>query len=149
MEPGRVRGAWVRRVAMAFLVAFLPGCARPPDFPTGSVESVDIELNAWGTRQKAARARSADAGKIEALLAVLRKAKLTEDHKCGDTGRLTFRRKDGSEVKFGILAGHDERYHEFRAYKGSGYRIFRVQRAPFLKAMRDLNAGDLDLGKAG
>jgi hypothetical protein len=131
----------------AFLVACLAGCAaKPPDLPVGSVEAVEIQLDNWGEHQKATKASSADAAKIEALLAVLRSAEATRDHKCGDSGQITLRRKGGGEVKLGILAGHDPRYYEFRFYQGDSYGIFRVQRVPFMKAMADFGVGGLNPG---
>ena len=141
---------WVRcalRVAAAFLVACLAGCtAKPPDLATGSVEAVAIQLDARAERQKAAKASSADAAKVEALLHILRSADATRDHKCGDSGQITLRRKDGGELKIGILAGHDLRYYEFRVYQGSSYGIFRVKRVPFLKAIADFGVEGLDPG---
>ena len=136
------------RIVAALLVACLVGCAgKGPDLPAGNVETVDIRLDDWGQNQKAAKVSSTDAAKVRALLAVLRSAKPTEDHKCGDSGKLTLRQKGGGAVEIGILAGHDLRFYEFRVYRGESYEIFRVERAPFLKAMAAFRVGELDPGR--
>jgi hypothetical protein len=117
-----------------------------PDFKPEGVESVKVRLRDWGDQQKAAEIESSDSVLVGSLLAIFRSAQRTNDHKCGETGTITLRRKDGSETSLGILAGHDQQYYEFRAHHGTGYDIFRVERAPFLRAMRAMGAGELDPG---
>src|SRR5262249_2966339 len=57
-----------------------------------------------------------DAAKVGALLALSSdQHQWLQDDKCGDSGQITLRLKDGGEVKIGILAGHDPRCYEFRA----------------------------------
>ncbi len=128
-------------IVFALFRAFAP---RPPLLPKDSIESVAIALEETPNRQQPANISSTDKGKIEALAAVLRRAEPAEDHKCGDGGIITFRFKDGSETRLGILAGHDPRYYEYRAYTKRGYSIFRVERDAFMLAMGKLGIARLD-----
>jgi hypothetical protein len=85
-------------------------------------------------------------GKAGNVQKIIPSAKESEDHKCGDSGQIILCRKNNSEVKIGILAGHDLQHYELRIYQGHSYDIFRVNRIPFLKAMADLGVGELDPG---
>lgn len=140
-------------VFAAAVLAVAGGCSRGPTaLPADAVEveEVEVELFEWRDQQKSAKVASRDAKTIEALLAALRNAEETKDHKCADSGRITLRLKDGGARKLGILAGHDKRHYEFREYTEDGrerYKIFRVEREPFLKAMQGLGATDLDPGR--
>jgi hypothetical protein len=116
------------------------GSAQHPEFAQGSIETVTIKLDA------SKRVSTRDPEKIETLLAALRHAQATNDHKCGDSGQIVLRKKRGDEVKLGILAGHNQRYYEFRLYRGTSYDIYRVERKPFLKGMEDLGLTELDPG---
>jgi hypothetical protein len=141
----RVQCGW--RVVAAVLGVCLPGCAaKPPYLTARDVEAVEIQLENWREQQKAAKVSSTDAAKIDALLALLRSGEPTRDHKCGDSGQITLRRRDGNEVKIGILAGHDRRYYELRVYRGSSYEVFRVERVPFLKEIGAFGVEGLDPG---
>lgn len=128
-------------VAMLSLFLFT-GCPdKPAAFDPGAVESVDVSLmDQWGGRQKGAAASTREPHKVEALVAVLRKARPTDDHKCADSGRITLHRSEGETLEIGILAGHNSNYYEFRAYRNSdrGYDMYRIKREPFLEAMAAL-----------
>jgi hypothetical protein len=131
------------RILLALVVALVPGCGGPPPIvASADVEALDIHLDAWGEEQKAAAVSTRDAGKIDALLAVLRTGGGASDHKCGDGGTITLRLRGGGETKIGILAGHDAGFYEFRVYPktGSGYDLYRVKRGPFLEAMAGAGA---------
>lgn len=153
--PNRKLFLWVSAATLLVLcvvgVGYLVWAPRPPDIAPGSVEIVEIELRAVTSRQKADKASSRDPMKIETLLALLRKGKATDDHKCGDSGKVLIRKKDGSELKIGVLAGHDVKNYEFRVYQSglySQYDIFRVERPAFLKAIADFGiTTELDPGK--
>jgi hypothetical protein len=148
MSPTCSQARCAPHAVVALLVAGLAGCAaKPPDFAAGSIEVVEIKLSGLAKRQKAAEIRSTDAAQITALLDVLRSAVATRDHKCANSGQIALSQKEKGEVRIGILAGHDEQHYEFRLYRGGSYDIFQVERAPFLKAMADLGAGELDLGE--
>jgi len=136
-------------ILFALATILIPGCVgTSPAVAMEDVEAIDIHLDTWGERQKAADTSTQDAGKIEGLLAVLRTAARTTDHKCGDTGTITLRLRGGAKKKIGILAGHDARYYDFRVYRGTGerYDMYRVKRAPFLEAMAGVGANGLDHG---
>jgi hypothetical protein len=115
----------------------------PPD----SVESVEIKLTSWLGRQDDDKVTSSDATKINTLLGLIRDARATSDHKCGDSGKIVLHCKDGEQIKLGILAGHDEDYYEFRAYRNDSSDIFRVERKAFVEALRDFGVAKLDLGR--
>jgi hypothetical protein len=115
------------------------------EFAAGSVDQIEIQLDDLAEHQKAEHTTSGDKGKIETLLTILRSAKPTKDHKCADSGKITLRlKKDGTKLELGILAGHDAQFYEFRAYHNGRYDIFRVPRAPFLKAIEAFGVGKLN-----
>ena len=130
-------------VALAFVL--LRRDDPPPVPPPGSVASVDVDLAAIPERQSAFATTSVDGPRVEALAAVARAGKAAEDHKCSDSGSLTFHQKDGSVVVLNLLAGHDRRYYEFRT-TGVQDGIYRVDRAPLQQALSALGAGPLDPG---
>jgi hypothetical protein len=113
-----------------------------PNRPTRNarnVESVTITLRKSdprpeypGYEQEPAEVTTADPALIHPLLDVFRRARRGEEHKCGSSGTITIRRTDGGVEELRILAGHDERYYEYRM----GSRINRVPREPFLAALR-------------
>lgn len=138
--------------ASALLVAFVLVVARhdagppPPLPPPGSAATVEVDLVAIPERQAAFATTSADVPGIEALAAVARAGKAVEDHRCPESGTLTFRQKDGSAFVLNLLAGHDRRYYEFRTSPGLGYGLYRVDRPLLQQALSALGAGPLDPG---
>ncbi|MDR3619885.1 MAG: hypothetical protein P4L85_11095 [Paludisphaera borealis] len=137
--------------AAALLLAvglFQGGATRLPtaSLPSGSVASVDVALDAIYERQSAFAATSADAPKVEAVAAAVRRAMRVEEHKCATSGRLTFHKKDGWTVAFDLLAGHVGRYYEFRVSAGAEPGTYRVDRQPLQQALSALGAGPLDPG---
>lgn len=143
----------IRRLALvAVLVsaAFYFWPAKPaPLLPILQVKSLDIEIRKLdGNEFRWKSSSSTDVVRIQTLLQVMQTAKGTSDHKCGDSGRLSFQLESGPPLKIGILAGHDADYYEYRVYQANerGYDIFKVDRAEFLQAMNDLGQLDLDLG---
>lgn len=147
MKPSGSRIRCERLFVLVCLSACIAGCtAKPFNLPADDIEAIEIQLKAVPARQKAAKVSSKDKNKIKALLAVLRSAEETRDHKCGDSGQIILKRKDKGESKIGILAGHNESYYEFRVYEAKHYRIFRTERDSFQEAMADLGVGDLDPG---
>jgi hypothetical protein len=133
----------MRRVLLLPVVATglaLAGCSSQfPEFAKESVEEVKIH-------EGGVKVSSRDPAKIESLLAALRDAQATKDHKCGDSGEVFLGKKGGEEIRLGILPGHNDQYYEFRLYRGRGYAIYRVQREGFLKAMAALGVKNLDPG---
>jgi hypothetical protein len=137
---------------VVFVVGFAPRLAdvlwppQPPALVSGEIATVDVNVFPIADRP-AAHVSNAEQPKIEALAQVLRAGTLVEDHKCGNTGRISFRFTDGHGLEVGILAGHDGRFYEYRLYAPSGgYSVFRVDRKPFLTAMANLGLPELDLG---
>lgn len=62
-------------ILFALATILIPGCVgTSPAVAMEDVEAIDIHLDTWGERQKAADTSTQDAGKIEGLLAVLRTA---------------------------------------------------------------------------
>jgi hypothetical protein len=106
---------------------------------------VELQATPEG-REPTTRASSTDGARIEAIAAVLRRGQRVEDHKCSDTGRVTFRLKDDSATEIGLLEGHDRRFSEYRAYSGGGHGIFRVDRRALSGAMSGLGVGHPDAG---
>jgi hypothetical protein len=110
---------------------FLPN---RPTLNAGKVESITVTLPKYdpnpgypGHGQEAATITTDDPALIQPLLDVFRRAKRGEEHKCGSSGTITIRRKDGDVEELHILPGHDERYYEYRF----GGRMNRVSREPF------------------
>ena len=101
-----------------------------PNRPTRDarkVESVNIRLGKYkensdfgpGYEQEPAEVTTDDPALIQPLLAVFRRAKRGEEHKCASSGTVTIRRADGDVEELHILPGHDERYYEYRMAAGS------------------------------
>jgi hypothetical protein len=122
-----------------------------PSIPTTSadnVASVEVHLEGFtgnkddpGNRLEEATVTIADPTQLQALLTVLATARRCSEHKCGNSGTITIRKKDGAEEVLGILPGHDGKYYEFRY----GSRINRVNREPFLAVMKSLGVGQVKL----
>jgi hypothetical protein len=125
-------------MALLAMLAYQALSPRPPSLPAGSIAALDIEIEGTPRGPGAVKITSADRSKIESLAAVLRQATSAGDHKCSSTGKLTFAMKDGSAAFFGFLPGHDRRYYEFRAPSENGYKVFRIDRRAFLRAMAAL-----------
>ncbi|HEV3144199.1 MAG TPA: hypothetical protein VGZ47_09970, partial [Gemmataceae bacterium] len=93
-----------------------------PSVPSASpdqVASVEVLLIEDGYKdkpnyQKGATITTTDPAQIRALLDVFSGAERASEHKCGDSGVITIRTKDGRVEKFGILPGHNEAYYEYR-----------------------------------
>jgi hypothetical protein len=87
--------------------------------------------------------------KIKTLFDALATGTPTSDHKCGDSGRITIKRKSGSDVRIAILAGHNPDYYEYRLFNdgASGYKMFRTPRKPFVAAMNGLGFAKIDEGR--
>jgi hypothetical protein len=117
-----------------------------PLMPPGSVATVDVVLVEVFERQSAFSTTSADGPKIDALAAVVRRASLVEEHRCPESGSLTFRKKDGWVVRLDLLAGHDGGYYEFRVGQGAEPGTYQVDRASLQRALSALGAGPLDPG---
>jgi hypothetical protein len=118
---------------------FLPN---RPTLDAEKVESVTVSLWKYpdrpevgpGFRQDEVLVTTTDPAVIQPLLDVFRTARRAEEHKCGSSGTITIQRTDGAVEELSILPGHDEPYYEYRM----GSRISRVDREPFLAALRAL-----------
>jgi hypothetical protein len=150
--PVRV-ARWVGRhpflvlLVVTFLVLLglgLDWCYLPnhPTLHAEKVESVTVRLGKYnpnpgfgpGYEQEPAQVTTDDPALIQPLLDAFRTAKRGEQHNCGDSGVITVRRTDGIVEEVLILPGHDERYYEYRL----GSRINRIDRGPFLEALKAL-----------
>lgn len=147
-----IRYVAIGACCIVFVVVFarrLPDVLRPPKPPalvSREIATVDVNVYPLADRQ-AAHVSTAEQPKIEALAQVLRSGTLVEDHKCGDTGRISFHFTDGHALELGILAGHDDRFYEYRLYAPSGdYSVFHVDRRPFLTAVANLGLPELEAG---
>ncbi len=132
-------------MALVAILAYQALGPRPPSLPAGSIAALDIELEETSGGQGAIKITSTDGSKIESLAAVLRQATSAGDHKCSSTGKLTFAMKDGSAAFFGFLPGHDRRYYEFRAPSDDGYKVYKIDRHAFLRAMAALGVDQFHL----
>jgi hypothetical protein len=129
-------------IAGAFATYVLwPTTTTPPQLVDAEIVTVDLKQYSIGTTQTT-DASTGDPTKIKALTEVLRTGIPTEDHKCGNGGRMTFRFASGKKLELGILAGHDELYYEYRVYSNDhdGYSMFRVDREQFLAALANISA---------
>jgi hypothetical protein len=91
-----------------------------------------LEPTRPGYEQDEAEVTTDDPAVVQQLLDVFRAARRAKEHKCGSSGVICIHLKGGSIEELMILAGHDERYYEYRM----GSRINRVDREPFLEALR-------------
>ena len=118
-----------------------------PDVSMDEVASVEVHLIAWqndddpDNRQIEAKVATTDPDKIKALFSVLSGASRASEHKCGDSGTITIRRKDGETEELGILPGHKREFYEYR-FDG---RINRVDRERFLAAMKGIGVQQIKL----
>ena len=136
------RSVWRKRTL--FLVGGIAAAASvaawwfiaPPDplaVPADQVRRVEVQFEPWG--EDGARppgASSEDRDAIAALVAVVRSAQETPDHKCGSRGSVRFLRFVGLPAELWFLPGHHPEWYEFRA----GRKAYRVPRAEFVTAMR-------------
>src|SRR5262245_26370429 len=121
----------------------------PPWRSRERVVAINVSLYPWGQQQKAFSAKITDERQIKSLVDVLRRAERTKDHKCGASGGFLFEMKDGSQIEIRILAGHKTEFYAYRVFYGknySNYEIFRVNRAAFERAMKDIGVEELDQG---
>ncbi|MDH3284299.1 MAG: hypothetical protein OEQ13_06125 [Acidobacteriota bacterium] len=110
-----------------------------PDLPLGEIASVEVTMQDRRDPESFETVSSTDAGEIEALAAVVRRAEISEDHKCRNEGTILFRMRDGGVVELGMLAGHEEGYYQYRYYdSGEGYEVFRVDRNALFDALETL-----------
>jgi hypothetical protein len=120
---------------------FADGSPLPRATSVSSLEYTGVGTTAEGG------VKTDDKDEISHLLAGLRRARETKDHKCGDVGHLTIHLRSGGVVKLGILPGHHSDYYEFRLYSGkewgSRYVIYRVPIRPFTSGMKQLGITDL------
>jgi hypothetical protein len=102
---------------------------------TNNVHSVDVEFWPWGEDGvMAPGGSSSDPEAVAALVAVIRSAEETRDHKCGSRGVITLRRSLWRSERLEFLPGHHAEWYEFRY----GGKIYRVPRAEFVAAMRKI-----------
>ncbi len=108
----------------------------PPDLFTldaRRVRQVEVQLEPWGgeTTIRPVTATE-DRHTIDGLMAVVRSAEETHDHKCGSRGIVTFRQANGLPVQVRFLPGHHEKWYEFR----TGDKVYRAPRGEFVTALR-------------
>jgi hypothetical protein len=110
------------------------------------VESVEIklypiEMHGPDTAQQNAEIVSVDLGKIQALLDIFETAQVASEHKCGESGSIIIHTKAGRDQTIGILPGHHAPFYEYR----TGGKIYRVDREPFMAAMKALGVTSIAL----
>lgn len=134
----RPRSMFVAVLAVALLAYSAWAYFRPPsgDPPsTNDVRSVRVWAGPWSHEQGAApNADTSDPETVEALLAVVRSAQETHEHKCSLEGVIHLRRSFGRYERLAYLPGHDPQWYEFR----HGQKIYRAPREPFVAVMRRL-----------
>lgn len=112
---------------------FRPFSAGPPN--TDGVRSVRV----WNDPEADGRGRAPDADTndpdaVAALLDVVRSARETEDHKCGNRGVILLQRSTGPSERLEFLPGHSPDWYEFRYDRN----IYRVPRDKFIAALKRL-----------
>ena len=136
-------------VVLALCIFYAWPLKPPPEFPVRQVTSLNVELRTFDQNGVISRTfESNDIERTRKLLQVMQAGTGADDHKCGDTGTVLFQNAGGPPLKFGILAGHDPGYYEYRYYSSVDrpYDLFKVDRQLFLAAMAELGVTDLDLG---
>ena len=124
-------------VAMAVLAYLLWPQAEPPrQLPIAEAISIEFDLIGTSGGQDPGAGREERREVFEPLLQVFNSGVEIPDHRCGDTGHVIVRMRDGSEWHYGLLSGHDQRYFHIRQYDGLRYRIFRVDRPVYAAAMK-------------
>jgi len=121
----------------------------PPSLPEGRLVWVGVSLGGSNGDLTELRVSSADTARIEALASVIRSGVPAKDHKCRDTGSITFVLTNGSTVKLGLLGGHSEGSYEYRYYRDLTYAVFRVDRAELETVLRCVGVCGLDPGGPG
>jgi hypothetical protein len=145
-----------RIVGTAVLGACLLGAAPAPllacvsaeglDAFGGPFRAVEITIDPWREGQEPVAVTTDDPALLDGLATVLLRAEAGKDHKCRDVGTLRITAMDRTEMRLGILPGHDARYYQLRLYSGDRYAVFRVERETFLDAIDRIGVPVRDAG---
>jgi hypothetical protein len=109
------------------------------DLLTGDIETVRINLNAWGASLGYESEFDGDDRRLAPLIAVIRSADQGGGHKCPNMGAIRLRMEGGEVVGLGLLPSHSEGLYGFRLYDGDVFLgAYVVPRSPFLSALEEL-----------
>ena len=124
-------------IGVAVCIAALVGWVLDPphalSIEAESVRRVEVQFDPWGeenTRRPGASSEDREA--ITELVAVIRTAQRTTEHKCGSRGSIAFRDSIGLPAKLEFLPGHHPEWYEIR----TGGQIYKLPRREFVEAMR-------------
>jgi hypothetical protein len=110
----------------------------PPDLRSlnaADVQRVEIWFEPWGEDISLRLvAQSSDPEAIAALLQAVQSSEETGDHKCGSRGIIHLQTSRARPVRLRFLPGHHAANYEYRW----GGKVYRVPRAGFVEAMRQL-----------
>jgi hypothetical protein len=123
---------------------FWPQGGKPPAINLDEIESLDFELRATSGAQEPINLRVLKPELCRDLAEVLNGGREVPDRADLDTGYITFRLRDGGTRDFGIFSGPSVEYYYFRAYQGTGYKVYRVPRAAFREAVNRFCTARLD-----
>ena len=139
------------RLAALFVVVVslcLPTSAQGPeelvadlvaDLGTGTVESIRINLNAWGANLGFEAVIAGDDPRIAKLIQLIQSAEPGAGHKCSNVGAVRFVMTDGRQLALGLLPSHDDTGFELRLYREEVYvGVVRVDREQLLSALENL-----------
>ena len=109
------------------------------DLGTGTVESIRINLNAWGANLGFEAVIAGDHQRIAKLIQLVQSAEPGAGHKCPNVGAVRFVMTDGRQIALGLLPSHDDTGFELRLYNGEKYvGILRTDREQLLSVLGDL-----------
>lgn len=123
----------------------LPTAARlkPEDVVKFTVGLVKMEDEGLFTAQPQQVAEVNDPKVIRRFLLLLRTARKTQTHKCGDTGSVVFELASGNTYRIGITPGHNARFYEV-SMPG---RQWKLERKEFLATLKEAGVPKVSLNR--
>jgi hypothetical protein len=130
-------------ILLASIVLCLPAAAGEEDLLSSlvpeKVESVRINLNAWGASLGFESEIDGEDPRLAPLIAMIRSADQGGGHKCPNVGAIRLRIASGGLIGLGLLPSHSEGLYGFRLYDGDIFLgAYVVQRTPFLSVLEEL-----------
>lgn len=131
-------------ILVALAVAFWPQGDPSPVIALEDVAVIEFEFQQTSAGQTGMHGGASKPEFYGELIDVLSTGRESPDHKCADTGRILIKLRDGSELHYGTLSGHNERFYEFRAYDERRYKLYRVPRERMASALKKLGIATID-----